>query len=165
MAPPKAPVARDDGRAIVMTRVLDAPRALVFAAWTEPRHMARWWGPHGFTSPVCELDVRPGGAWRIVMQGPDGTKVPVGGVYLEVDPPRRLVYTATVDEEASRGWEHGPPPPAIHIILFEEQGAKTKLTVVTQLESVADRDRIAKMGHEGGMGQSLDRLAALLAER
>lgn len=164
MATIDVPVVRDDRRAIVITRILDAPRDLVFAAWTEPRHMARWWGPHGFANPVCELDVRPGGAWRIVMQGPDGTKVPVGGVYLEVDPPRRLVYTATVDEAVSRAWEHGPVPPAIHIVLFEEQGAKTKLTVITQLGSVADRDRIAKMGHEAGMGQSLERLAALLAE-
>jgi len=77
----------------VITRVLAAPRELVFRAWTEPEMMARWWGPHEFTNPVCRLDVRPGGAWYIVMRGSDGVEHPCKGVFREVVPPERIVMT------------------------------------------------------------------------
>jgi acetyl esterase/lipase len=70
-------------REVVITRIFDAPRELVFKAWTEPERLMRWWGPRGFTNPVCETDVRPGGAWRIVMRAPNGAEYPGGGVYLE----------------------------------------------------------------------------------
>src|SRR3981081_2563312 len=79
-------------REVVITRVFDAPRALVFRAWTDPQHLARWWGPQGFSNPVCETDVRIGGAWRIVMRGPDGAEYPGGGVYREIVVPERLVF-------------------------------------------------------------------------
>jgi len=79
---------------LVPTRVFDAPRELVWKVWTDPKHVARWWGPHGFTNPVCELDVRPGGAIRIHMRGPDGTVYPMTGVYLEVVEPERIVFTS-----------------------------------------------------------------------
>src|SRR5437868_2842338 len=71
----------------VITRVFDAPRSLVFKAWTDPQHMAQWWGPHGFTIPVCEMDVRPDGAYRIVMRGADGVDYPLKGVYHEIAEP------------------------------------------------------------------------------
>ena len=75
-------------REVVITRVFDAPRALVFKAWTDPKHIARWWGPMGFTNPICELDARVGGAWRIVMRSPTGIEYPCGGVYREIVRPR-----------------------------------------------------------------------------
>ena len=80
-------------REFVITRILDAPRALVFRAWTDPKHMAAWWGPQTFTNPTCELDPRPGGKWYIQMRGADGIDHPCQGVYREVAPPERLVFT------------------------------------------------------------------------
>jgi uncharacterized protein YndB with AHSA1/START domain len=108
------------GREVVFTRVVDAPRRLVFEARTDPKHVAQWWSPHGFTNPVCELDVRPGGAIRIDMRGPDGIVYPMTGVYQEIVEPERLVFTsAALDDEGkplfevlntaapriSRGWK------------------------------------------------------------
>jgi uncharacterized protein YndB with AHSA1/START domain len=71
-------------REVVITRIFDAPRALVFQAWTDPKQMAQWWGPHGMSNPICEMDVRPGGAYRIVMRNPNGVDYPMKGVYREV---------------------------------------------------------------------------------
>ena len=82
-------------RELVITRVYDAPRELVFRAWTDPKHMARWWGPKHFTNRVEQMDVRPGGAWRIVMCAPDGSEYPAQGVYREIVPPERLVSRTT----------------------------------------------------------------------
>lgn len=81
--------ARDD-REIVITRVFNAPRELVWNVWTEPKHMEQWWGPKGFTTRVIELDLRPGGQWRFVMIGPDGTEYPIKGIFREVIPPKGL---------------------------------------------------------------------------
>jgi uncharacterized protein YndB with AHSA1/START domain len=78
-------------REIVMTRVFDAPRALVFDAYTNPEHLPHWFGPRGWTLPVCEIDLRPGGPWRFVLRGPDGTEMGMRGVYQEIAPPERLV--------------------------------------------------------------------------
>ncbi len=90
-------------RDFVITRVFDAPPELVFKAWTDPKHMARWWGPRIMTTPVCEMDVRPGGAYRIVMHAPDGSDYPITGVYREVTPPRRLVMTMDPSNTRPRG--------------------------------------------------------------
>jgi uncharacterized protein YndB with AHSA1/START domain len=76
-----------------ISRVFDAPRELVFKAWIDPKRMAQWWGPRGFTNPICELDARVGGAWRIVMRSPAGIEYPCGGVYREIVEPVRLVFT------------------------------------------------------------------------
>src|SRR5438874_12824597 len=81
---------------LVLTRVFDAPRELVFRTWTDPQHVEQWWGPHGFSNPVMEWDARPGGAIRNHMRGPDGTIYPSRGEFLEVVPPERLVFTMTV---------------------------------------------------------------------
>jgi len=87
-------------RELFITRTFDAPRRLVFQAWTDPKQLAQWWGPHGFTNPICELDVRPGGAIRIHMRGPDGAVYPMTGVYREIVAPERLVFTsAALDEK------------------------------------------------------------------
>src|SRR5262249_2967459 len=87
------------GRELVLTRTFDASRSLVFKAWTGPEHRAGWWGPHGFTNPVCEVDVRPGGGIRIDMRWPDGTIAPMRGTFHEVDEPERLVFTSTALED------------------------------------------------------------------
>lgn len=154
----------------VITRLIDAPRALVFQVWTDPVHMAAWWGPAGFTTPVCEADVRPGGSWRIVMRGPDGTEYPLTGGYREIVAPERLVIT---DD-----WSEHPPEwhamlraflgrePATHqavnIITFAEQGGRTLLTIRTRFESAEVRDAMAKMGMHEGWSGSLDRLQDLV---
>ena len=85
--------AKSAERVLVIERVFDAPRGLVFKAWTEPRRLAQWWGPKGFTNPVCEIDARPGGTLRIVMRAPDGAEHPMKGVLREVIEPERLVFT------------------------------------------------------------------------
>jgi uncharacterized protein YndB with AHSA1/START domain len=166
---PAPPVDRD----FVITRVFDAPRALVFRAWTDPRHMARWWGPHGFTNPVCELDVRPGGAWRIVMRGPDGAAHPARGVYREVAEPERLVLTIDHSElsdewhdAVSPGRDRGKGRPALEGLLtatIEERGGKTTLTIRVRFESAEVRERLEKIGMAEGWSQSLERLREVLA--
>ena len=83
---------------IVFTRIINAPRTLVFKAWTDPKQMSEWWGPHTFTVPVCEMDVRPGGTYRIVMRSPEGVEYPLKGVYREIVEPERLVYTQDLAE-------------------------------------------------------------------
>ncbi len=118
---------------VTMTRVFDAPRNLVYKAWTDPGHLAQWWGPHGFTNPVCEVDLRPGGTWRIDMRGPDGTIYPNTGRYLEVVERERLVYTDIVDDDAT-AWGDSPPPSSVSTVTFEDAGSQTKVTVVTRLD-------------------------------
>ena len=110
-------------RELVFPRVLNAPRNRVFKAWTDPKHVAPWWGPHGFTNPVCELDARPGGAIRIHMRGPDGTVYPMTGVYQEIVEPERLVFTsAALDKEGNPLFE------VLNTVTFAEQGGKTTQT-------------------------------------
>jgi uncharacterized protein YndB with AHSA1/START domain len=143
-----------------MTRVFDAPRALVWKAWTDPVHLARWWGPRMFTNPVCEVDPRPGGAIRIHMQGPDGSVYPMSGTFVEVVEPERLIYTAGAlhDESGTPGLE------THNTVTFDEHDGKTTLTqriVVTRATAEA-ADALA--GMEIGWSQSLDRLAELLAQ-
>ena len=154
-------VARDSAaakaaeRELVITRVFDAPPRLVFKAWTEPERLVRWWGPQGFTLPSWEMDVRPGGAFRFRMRGPDGTDHWLQGVYQEIVEPERLVCTWTwVDAEGKPGHE------TLLTVHFAEQGGKTKLTLHQAVfESVTSRD-----GHQDGWTSSLDRLAAWLAK-
>ena len=159
----------------VITRVFDAPRWLVFKAWTDPKHMAQWWGPHGFTNPVCEMDVRPGGAYRIVMRSPEGVEYPVKGVYREVVEPERLVMTMNCSEHPAE-WhdlvnpkrqkgESNPAGDMLSTVTFEDLDGKTKLTIRTRFDSVAIRDSMLKMGMTEGWTQSLERLAEDLALR
>jgi len=150
---------------ITMVRVFDAPRELVFRAWTDPEHLAQWWGPHGFTNPVCEVDLRPGGAWRIDMQGPDGTIYPNKGIYQEVVVPERLVFSDIVDDDTD-AWGNSPPPPSsVSTITFEEHDGKTKITMTTRLQSIAARDAMVEMGAVAGWTESMERLDILLRDR
>jgi len=141
-------------RVLVITRIFDAPRSLVFKAWTESEHMARWWGPRGFKSTVLRNELRPGGAYRIHMLGPDGDHW-TQGVYREVVPPERLVMVgswADADGNPTR-------PETTVTLLLEDLGGKTKLTLHHAIfESVTARDL-----HNTGWSSSLDCLADYLA--
>jgi uncharacterized protein YndB with AHSA1/START domain len=145
---------------LVVTRIFDAPRELVFKIFTDPKHLARFWGPTGFTSNVREMDPRPGGAFCIDMRGPDGGICPCKGVYREVVEPERIVYIGEPD--GSHGCGGGLPPRALVTITFAGHDGKTTLTINTRFEAAADRDAAVKMGFNLGWASSLDRLADLL---
>src|SRR5271169_4131383 len=107
---------------LVITRVFDAPRELVFKAWTDTKHMAQWWGPKGFTNPVCELDARAGGAIRIHMRAPNGVVYPMSGVFEEIREPERLVFVSSaLDENGNSMFD------VRNIVIFAEQRGKTTL--------------------------------------
>jgi len=143
-------------REITVTRVFDAPRELVFEAWTDPEQVVQWWGPHGFTTTVHEMDVRPGGVWRFVMHGPDGTDYDNKVVFMEVEPSERLFYTHSGGEDSDS--------PAFQVtVTFEEEGDKTRLTTRMVFASGKERDRmIEEVGALEGVNQTLDRLGAYL---
>jgi uncharacterized protein YndB with AHSA1/START domain len=144
---------------LTMTRVYDAPREVVFRAWTDPQGMARWWGPKYFTNPVCEMDVRPGGALLIHMQGPDGVVYPMKGEFMEVVEPEKLVFTASaLDDEAGE-----PQLVDLTTITFEDLGGKTRLTVNAVVTYASPAAAGALSGMEEGWSQSLDKLEDLLA--
>ncbi|MBV9865288.1 MAG: SRPBCC domain-containing protein [Abitibacteriaceae bacterium] len=144
---------------VVITRILDAPRHLVFRLWTEPEHVAQWWGPKGFTNPVCELDVRSGGAIRIHMQGPDGTIYPMGGVFHEIDEPERIVFTSTAFED-----EAGIPGLEIsNTVTFDELDGKTKVTIQAIVLKASPAAAGGLAGMEAGWNQSIEKLEAHLA--
>lgn len=146
------------GRELVITRIIDAPQALVFRAWTGPKHVAQWWGPHGFTSPVCELDVRPGGAIRIDMCGPDGTLYPMSGAYREVVEPGRLVCTsAALDEKGNPLFE------VLGTVTFAGQGGGTALTLRARVVRATAGAAPYLVGMEAGWTQTLERLEAYVA--
>ena len=158
----------------MISRVFDAPRSLVFKAWVEPEHVAaRWFGPRGFTNPVCELDPRPGGNFYVMMRGPLGVEYPNKGVFGEVVPPERIIMIFD-HSEMSEEWHDMMDPgrdrskgrpklEAVTTITFSEHGEKTTVTVRTRFESAAIRDAFLKIGMNEGWSQTLDRLAELLA--
>ncbi len=143
---------------LVLTRVFKAPRGLVFAAWTEPTQVAQWWGPNGFTNPVCELDVRPGGAIRIHMRGPDGTVYPMTGVYQEIVEPERLVFTSAALDESGK-----PLFEVLNTVAFVEHDGTTKLTVRARVVKSTAGAAPYLAGMEAGWTQSLERLGVHLA--
>lgn len=141
-------------REIVMTRAFDAPRELVFEAWTKPEHVRHWWGWRSSTMILCEAEVRPGGSWRYVTREESGVEVPFTGVYREVTPPERVVYTEIYDVEPfNRG------DPAVNTVTFTEEEGRTIVTSTTVYPSKEVRDYVLGTGMEGGAAESLDRLA------
>jgi uncharacterized protein YndB with AHSA1/START domain len=136
-------------RELVVTRVFDAPRALVFKAWSSPEHLTRWWGPHGFSVHVCEVDFRVGGGWHIRMKSAQGVEDRQRGVFREIVAPERIVFSyAFEDENGTRGHE------SIVRVTFEDVAGKTRLTVRQAVfESTEVRD-----DHIRGWGETLDRL-------
>lgn len=143
-------------RTVTITRVLDAPRDLVFRLWTEPKHMAQWWGPHGFTNPVCEMDPRAGGAIRIDMRAPDGTVYPMTGTFREIMPPRRLVFEAVAEDRAGNALLR-----SLTVVTLADEGGKTKVTVRADAVGLAPEAPQMLAGMEAGWTQSLERLAEL----
>src|SRR2546425_388107 len=116
-------------RELVITRVFDAPRDLVWKAWTDPKHVAQWWGPMGFTTKVPELDLRPGGRWRYIMTGPDGIEYPVKGVFREVVPFERIVTTDEFDEGFQQPVATDLPSGIVVTCTFGDLGGKTRLVL------------------------------------
>jgi uncharacterized protein YndB with AHSA1/START domain len=147
-------------RELVLTRIIDAPRAKVFTAWTDPELLKQWFAPLPYTTPVAELDVRPGGANLIVMRDPQGNDLPNRGVYLEVVPNERLVFTDAYTE----AWQPSPKPFMTVILTFEDEGGKTRYTARVRHWTVADRETHEKMGFHKGWGLCTDQLAVLVAK-
>ena len=139
-------------RQIVTSRLLDAPRALVFAAFTDPRHISNWWGPRGFRTTTHEMDVRTGGVWRFIMHGPDGTDYRNRIRYTEVIPNERLAYDHDDDGENNM-------QPFQGLITFADEAGKTRVTLSLTLCSVAERENMVKFGAVEGAQQTLQRLS------
>lgn len=150
-------------RDIIITRIFDAPRDLVFQAWTDPQHIAQWWGPRGFTTRVIEMDLRPGGRSRYVMVGPDGTEYPVTGVFQEIVPPERIVATDEFDEGYEQVSDAKLPQGMVMTILFEDMGGQTKLTLHIVHATADDRRQHEAMGVVAGWNSSFDCLDEWLA--
>ncbi len=144
-------------REIVMTRVFDAPRRLVYDAWTKPELLKRWLGVFGgWELAVCEIDLKVGGAYRYLWRGPDGAEMGMRGVYREIVPAERIVCTEVFDQP----WYEGE---AVDTLTFVEQGGKTTATTAVLYASKAVRDAVLRSPMEQGVAASYDRLAALLA--
>ena len=141
---------------ILMTRVFDAPRRLVFDAYTKPEHLVHWWGLRGSTLTVCVVDCRPGGAWRFVVREADGRENKFKGVYREVTPPERLVATECYDEPAAGC------PEWLSTVTFEEHDGKTTVTSRILHKSVENRDGHLHSGMERGANECLNRLVEYL---
>lgn len=157
--------AKNDGATVLTelemsaVRIFDAPRGLVWKVWTEPKHIAAWWGPNGFGTTTDVMDVRPGGVWRFVMHGPDGRDYKNKIVYLEVVRPERLVYKHAGDEETE--------PVSFHVtVTFAEKGGKTELSMRSVFPSVEERDRVVKeYKADEGLTQTLNRLRDYLGKQ
>jgi uncharacterized protein YndB with AHSA1/START domain len=143
-------------REILIIRSFDAPAALVFRAWTTPELVRRWWGFESSPLVVCDIDLRPGGAWRYVTREADGTELGWHGTHLEIDAPHRLVST-----EVFEGY---PDAEARNTLTLREHGGITELTVTVLHTSKENRDGHVASGMEGGLQHSLDRIEDLLAE-
>jgi uncharacterized protein YndB with AHSA1/START domain len=144
-------------REITITRVFDAPRELVFKAWTDPKHRAQWWGPKGFTNPVCEFDARVGGALRIHMRAPDGNVYPMKGVIQEIVASERLVFTNIAIDAAGNHLLEG-----LTTVTFAEAGGKTRLTLHTRGAAMVEYAVAYLQGMEMGWTQSIDKLEAFV---
>jgi uncharacterized protein YndB with AHSA1/START domain len=138
-------------RQMVITRTVDAPRALVWQAWTQPQHIAAWWGPDGFRTTIHAMNVAVDGVWRFIMHGPDGTDYPNRIVYREIVEPERLVYDHDDDS----------PNPKIAFrstVTFEDVGGKTRVTMRAVFPTKEAREAALKFGAEDGGKQTLARL-------
>ncbi len=149
----------DAERDLVLTRLIDAPRAKLFKAWTDPALLTQWFAPLPWTTPHAELDVRPGGASLIVMAGPDGTQMPNRGLYLDVVENERIVFTdAYID-----AWTPSQKPMMTVILTFENEAGKTRYTARARHWTVADREAHEAMGFHQGWGVCADQLETLVA--
>jgi uncharacterized protein YndB with AHSA1/START domain len=147
-------------RELVLTRLINAPREKVYRAWTEPELLKQWFAPKPYTTPIVEMDVRPGGSAYFVMRGPDGKDLPNRGVYLEVVPNQKLVST----DAYVKAWEPSDKPFMTLILTFEDEAGKTRYTARVRHWTVADREAHEKMGFHGGWSLCTDQLEALVAK-
>lgn len=147
-------VAEPGKQEVIITRVFDAPRELVYKAYTDPQAVPNWWGPRGITTVVDKMDVQFGGVWRYIHRAPGDVEYSFKGVYHEVVPSERLVFT----------FEFEPMPGHIMLetVTFEDQDSKTLFTDRSVFQTVEDRDGMIQSGMEGGMAETLDRLEELL---
>lgn len=143
---------------LVITRIYDAPRELVFTLWTDPKHLAQWWGPRWYTNPVCEADARVGGAILIHMRGPGGRTHRMTGTFHEIVAPERLVFTSAVPDDKGN-----PLFEIRNTVLFENAGGKTKLTLRASVTAATAAAAPYLAGMDQGWNQSLDRLAEWIA--
>jgi len=145
-------------RAIGLTRLFDAPRRLVFEAMSQPEHIRRWWGnlAEGYSVPVCEVDLRVGGAWRFVNRTPKGELVAFSGIYREIVAPDRLVFTEI--------FEKFPDTESVVTAVFTDEGGKTRLTVTAEYPTRDIRDMVIKTGMAKGAAISYDRLEEVARE-
>jgi uncharacterized protein YndB with AHSA1/START domain len=143
-------------REISITRIFDAPPELVWKVWTEPNHIAQWWGPKGFTNTIHKMEVRPGGVWDFIMHGPDGVDYPNTVFYHEVKKPERLFY------------DHGKPGEQSYFqvtVTFDDVAGKTKLTMTMLFMTAEQRNMVAeKYGAVEGLKQNMDKLGEYLAK-
>jgi uncharacterized protein YndB with AHSA1/START domain len=154
--PPTAAPTSD--RELMLTRLINAPRHKVYAAWTQPELLKRWFAPKPFTTPLAELNVRPGGGNLIIMRDPQGNDYPNRGVYLDVVPNERLVFT----DAYTSAWEPSPKPFMTVILTFEDVNGQTRYTARALHWTVADREAHEKMGFHTGWGLCTDQLEALV---
>jgi uncharacterized protein YndB with AHSA1/START domain len=145
-------------RELVLTRLIDAPREKLYRAWTDPKLMVQWFAPQPWTTTSAKTDVRPGGSSIVVMRSPEGQEFPSQGVYLEVVPNEKLVFTDAYTE----AWVPSEKPFFTAILTFEDEGGKTRYTARARHWTVADREAHEKMGFHEGWGLCTDQLAALV---
>ncbi|MCX4241996.1 SRPBCC family protein [Paraliomyxa miuraensis] len=152
---------------LVLERVVDVSPALVWKAWTQPEHIKKWFTPAPWTTVDCEIDLRPGGIFRTVMQSPEGEQFPNVGCYLEIVPERRLVWTDALET----GFRPSRQEPAPHCpfrltaaVLLEPSGTGTKYTAIAMHGTADSRSRHEEMGFHDGWGAALDQLVAMAHE-
>ncbi len=149
-----------DQAVIVMSRTFAAPRELVWATLTDPKHVAQWYGGHGFSNPVCEMDVRPGGLWKHVMRTPDGSEFPMTMIFVEVRAPELLVWQSS--DWGKSGPTEGPHSNHITVTLEELGARQTKWTLVSRFTSLAARDQAARMGFASTLEEGLEKFESIL---
>ncbi|WP_258104283.1 SRPBCC domain-containing protein [Marinoscillum sp. MHG1-6] len=144
---------------IIIKRTFNAPRQLVWDVWTQPEHIIKWWGPEGITTRVEFMDFKPGGKWKYVMTGPDGTEYPVTGIFQEVNPIER--YTSTDDfADEYKEHAHGMDLPNILLVttLFSDLGERTEVTIIFTHPTEEDKEKHEKMGGASGWNSSFKKL-------
>jgi len=163
---------KTEGKDFVITRIYNAPRNLVWKAWTDPDQLAQWFGPTVFSNR-CEIDLKPGGHYKITMVSLDGVDYPMDGTYREIIAPEKLVMTVNCDAhpqewhdlvDQNRDTKGTRLPEMIWAITFEETTGKTKLTICLQFTNANDRDALLKLGMKDGWAESLDKLDNLLSK-
>jgi uncharacterized protein YndB with AHSA1/START domain len=155
-------VANRDARELILDRVFNAPRELVFRAFTEAEHLEHWWGPKGWSLPVCKVDFRPGGVWHYCMLGPGGEEAWGRAVYSEIEPPRRIVYTDAFSD--AEGNINPDLPQMVIEVEFEEVAGKTRVHSLSRFATAEELDAVLAMGMEQGIIETWDRLDAYLSQ-